>query len=153
MCYNYIRYNEIAVKSDFIAVLSDFSGGRFKLKKLSRYIKLLALAMSAVLTLCACSGDGASSGESSSAPDYSLDTSAKVGYVYNEEISRDNMTYMFEKSRKDIETALGLETCYVDGVAVSQFENAVKALKNEGCSIIVSASHVLQTRRSAMPKG
>ena len=49
---------------------------------------------------------------------------------------------MFEKSRKDIETALGLETCYVDGVAVSQFENAVKALKNEGCSIIVSASHV-----------
>lgn len=98
--------------------------------------------MSAVLTLCACSGDGASSGESSSAPDYSLDTSAKVGYIYNEEISRDNMTYMFEKSRKDIETALGLETCYVDGVAVSQFENAVKALKNEGCSIIVSASHV-----------
>lgn len=54
--------------------------------------------MSAVLTLCACSGDGASSGESSSAPDYSLDTSAKVGYVYNEEISRDNMTYMFEKA-------------------------------------------------------
>ena len=52
------------------------------------------------------------------------------------------MTFMFEKSRKDIETALGLETCYVDGVAVSQFENAVKALKNEGCSIIVSASHV-----------
>lgn len=62
------------------------------------------------------------------------------------------MTFMFEKSRKDIETALGLETCYVDGVAVSQFENAVKALKNEGCSIIVSASHVLQTRRSAMRK-
>ena len=119
MCYNYIRYNEIAVKSYFIAVFSDFSGGRFKLKKLSRYIKILALALSAVLTLCACSGDGASSGESSSAPDYSLDTSAKVGYVYNEEISRDNMTYMFEKSRKDIETALGLETCYVDGVAVS----------------------------------
>lgn len=142
MCYNYIRYNEIAVKSYFIAVFSDFSGGRFKLKKLSRYIKILALALSAVLTLCACSGDGASSGESSSAPDYSLDTSAKVGYVYNEEISRDNMTFMFEKSRKDIETALGLETCYVDGVAVSQFENAVKALKNEGCSIIVSASHV-----------
>ena len=81
MCYNYIRYYEIAVKSDFIAVFSDFSGGRFKLKKLSRYIKILALALSAVLTLCACSGDGASSGESSSAPDYSLDTSAKVGYV------------------------------------------------------------------------
>ena len=136
MCYNYIRYNEIAVKSGFIAVFSDFSGGRFKLKKLSRYIKILALALSAVLTLCACSGDGASSGESSSAPDYSLDTSAKVGYVYNEEISRDNMTYMFEKSRKDIETALGLETCYVDGVAVSQFRHRT----------------FLQTRRSAMPK-
>ena len=112
------------------------------MKKLSRYIKILALAMAAVLTLCACSGENASSDDSSSMPNYAPDTSAKVGYVYNEEVSRDNMTYMFEKSRKDIETALGLETCYVDGVAVSQFESAVKALKNEGCSIIVSASHV-----------
>lgn len=112
------------------------------MKKISIYIKLLALSMAAVLTLCACSGDNASSSDDSSVPDYVVDTSAKVGYVYNEEVSHDNMTYMFEKSRKDIETALGLETCYVDGVAVSQFENAVKALKNEGCSIIVSASHV-----------
>ena len=112
------------------------------MKKFSFYIKLIALAMAAVMTLCACSGDNASSNDSSSVPNYAPDTSAKVGYVYNEEVSRDNMTYMFEKSRKDIETALGLETCYVDGVAVSQFENAVKALKNEGCSIIVSASHV-----------
>ena len=113
-----------------------------QLKKLSEYIKLIAFAMAAVFTLCACSGDNASSSEASSVPEYVQDTSAKVGYVYNEEVSHDNMTYMFEKSRKDIETALGLETCYVDGVAVSQFENAVKALKNEGCKIIVSASHV-----------
>ena len=39
MCYNYIRYNEIAVKSYFIAVFSDFSGGRFKLKKAIKIYK------------------------------------------------------------------------------------------------------------------
>ena len=80
------------------------------LKKLSLYIKLLALSMAAILTLCACSGDNATSSDDSSIPDYVADTSAKVGYVYNEEVSHDNMTYMFEKSSKDIETALGLET-------------------------------------------
>ena len=55
--------------------------------------------MAAVLTFCACSGDNASSSDDSSVPDYVVDTSAKVGYVYNEEVSHDNMTYMFEKSR------------------------------------------------------
>ena len=111
------------------------------MKRLLKYIRLAALAMAVTLALCACSGADESSSEESSQA-YVENTGAKVGYIYNLEASRDNMTYMFEKSRKDIETALGLETCYVDCVAVSQFENAVKALKNEGCSIIVSASHV-----------
>ena len=111
------------------------------MKNLLKYIRFAALAMAVVMALCSCSGeDAGSSGESSQV--YLENTGAKVGYVYNQEVSRDNMTYMFEKSRKDIETVLGLETCYVENVAVSQFENAVKALKNEGCSIIVSASHV-----------
>ena len=111
------------------------------MKRLLKYIRLAALAMAVTLALCACSGADESSSEESSQA-YVENTGAKVGYIYNLEASRDNMTYMFEKSRKDIETALGLETCYVDCVAVSQFENAVKALKNEGCTIIVSTSHV-----------
>lgn len=70
------------------------------MKKLSEYIKLIAFAMAAVFTLCACSGDNASSSEASSVPEYVQDTSAKVGYVYNEEVSHDNMTYMFEKAAR-----------------------------------------------------
>ena len=41
-----------------------------QLKKLSEYIKLIAFAMAAVFTLCACSGDNASSSEASSVPEY-----------------------------------------------------------------------------------
>ncbi len=110
--------------------------------KLSKYIKIIALILSCIMLLCACSGEGESSSEASSlAGTEENEGQAKVGYIYNDVVSRDNMTYMFEKTRRDIQTALEIETCYVDNIPVSQFENAVKALKNEGCNIIVSASN------------
>ena len=109
--------------------------------KFRKYIKFIALTMAMLLTLCACSGDaGSSSGDAnSSLPFEKTEGEAKVGYIYDRPVSADNYTYMFEKSRKDMETALEVETCYVDNVTVSAFEDAVKALKNEGCNIIVSA--------------
>lgn len=108
--------------------------------KLKKYIKLTALMLITAFTLCACTGDGgASIGESTSLPYEKIEGEAKVGYIYDRPISADNYTSMFEKSRKDLEVALEIETCYVDNVTVSAFEDAVKALKNEGCNIIVSA--------------
>lgn len=96
MCYTYNEYDEEAVSGGIAT--SRNSPEVHYVEKISIYIKLLALSMAAVLTLCACSGDNASSSDDSSVPDYVVDTSAKVGYVYNEEVSHDNMTYMFEKA-------------------------------------------------------
>ncbi len=113
-----------------------------KAKKLFRFIKLTAAALAAAITFTACSqGGDTSSGSESSVPEEPY-TTAKVGYIYDRTVARDNITYMFEKSRHDLETALEIETCYVENVAVSQLEDAVKALKNEGCTIIVTASHI-----------
>lgn len=109
--------------------------------KIKKYIKLIALIMAMVFALCACSGDAGNSslGANSSLPFEQTQGEAKVGYIYDRSVSADNYTYMFEKSRKDLETALEIETCYVDNVTVSGFEDAVKVLKNDGCNIIVSA--------------
>lgn len=108
--------------------------------KFRKYIRLIALTLAMLITLCACSGDGGtSSGDNSSLPYEKTEGEAKVGYIYDRPVSADNYTYMFEKSRRDLEIALEVETCYVDNVTVSAFEDAVKALKNEGCNIIISA--------------
>lgn len=114
----------------------------YKTKKIKKYIQLIAMVLVFALALCGCAGADESSSDASSSYDYSdTEGQAKVGYIYNHTVSKDNMTYMFEKSRKDMQTALEIETCYVDNVPVSQFENAVKALKNDGCNIIISASN------------
>ncbi|MBP3921424.1 MAG: BMP family ABC transporter substrate-binding protein [Ruminiclostridium sp.] len=110
--------------------------------KFKKYIRLIAISLAMIFTLCACSGDGGTpSGENSSLPYEKTEGEAKVGYIYDRPVAADNFTYMFEKSRKDLETALEVETCYVDNITVSAFEDAVKALKNEGCNIIISASN------------
>jgi len=106
--------------------------------KLKKYIKLIALMMAMIFTLCACSG-GETSEESSLPFEPQTQGEAKVGYIYDRPVAADNYTYMFEKSRKDLEIALEVETCYVDNITVSGFEAAVTTLKNEGCNIIVSA--------------
>jgi len=130
MCYTYIRRDKYLLIGINLEVIM----------KLSNYIKLLALTLVCAVFLCACSGEEQTSSEISSVPETEESGQAKVGYIYNDPVSSDNMTAMFEKSRYDMQVALEIETCYVDNVPVSSFDDAVTALKNEGCQIIVSAS-------------
>ncbi len=113
--------------------------------KLKKYIKIIPLFLAMIMLLCACAGESATSSqtEDTSSLPGEEDTvgSAKVGYVYDRTVGYDNYTSMFEKSRRDIEIALEIDTAYVENVSVSQFEDAVKALKNEGCNIIISTSN------------
>ena len=64
----------------------------------------------------------------------------KVGFVYSGFVSDGATNGAFEVARAQIERSLGLETCYVENVLVSEFPEAVNALKDDGCNIIVSCS-------------
>ena len=64
----------------------------------------------------------------------------KVGFVYSGFVSDGATNGAFEVARAQIERSLGLETCYVENVLVSEFPEAVNTLKDDGCNIIVSCS-------------
>ncbi|MBQ8791815.1 MAG: BMP family ABC transporter substrate-binding protein [Ruminiclostridium sp.] len=140
MCYTIIRMKKYVQILCIMSYSNLHSAKRKIAMNFKKYIRIIALTLAMIITLCACSGDDtASSDANSSLPYEKTEGEAKVGYIYDRPVSADSYTYMFEKSRKDLETALEVETCYVDNVTVSAFEDAVKALKNEGCNIIVSA--------------
>ncbi len=64
----------------------------------------------------------------------------KVGFVYSGYVADGATNGAFEVARAQIGRSLGLETCYVENVLVSQFPEAVSTLKDDGCNIIVSCS-------------
>lgn len=68
------------------------------------------------------------------------ETIYKVGFIYNGSVEDGSTAAVFENSRDQLEKALGVETCYMDNVLVSQIPSAVHALQDNGCNIIVSAS-------------
>lgn len=64
----------------------------------------------------------------------------KVGFVYNGLIENGGTITLFEAARSQIEKALGLETCYIEGVLVNDYVEAVDLLVADGCNVIVSGS-------------
>lgn len=64
----------------------------------------------------------------------------KVGFVYSDELENGTTREMFEIARGQIKKVLGLETCYVENVLVSDFSEAVNVLQEDGCNIIVSCN-------------
>ncbi len=68
------------------------------------------------------------------------ETIYKVGFIYNSAVEDGSTAAVFESSRDQLEKTLGIETCYLDNVLVSQIPSAVHTLQDNGCNIIVSAS-------------
>ena len=64
----------------------------------------------------------------------------KVGFVYSDELENGTTREMFEIARGQLKKTLGLETCYVENVLVSDFSEAVNVLQDDGCNIIVSCN-------------
>lgn len=64
----------------------------------------------------------------------------KVGFLYNLGVGEGATAKIFENARLQIEKTLGLETCYIENVLVSEIPAAVYALQEDGCNIIVSCS-------------
>lgn len=65
----------------------------------------------------------------------------KVGFIYNGIISENDYASNFEEIRQDIIEKTEIETCYIEGVNVADFEEAVKILSENNCTMIVSTSH------------
>lgn len=64
----------------------------------------------------------------------------KVGFLYNLGVGEGATAKIFENARFQIEKTLGLETCYIENVLVSEIPKAVYELQENGCNIIVSCS-------------
>ena len=64
----------------------------------------------------------------------------KVGFVYNGFVDDGATNGCFEVARAQLERSLGIETCYIENVLVSEFPEAVDTLQDEGCNIIVACS-------------
>ncbi len=64
----------------------------------------------------------------------------KAGFIYSGYVSDGATNGCFEVARGQIEKSLGIETCYMENVLVSDFPEAVNTLKDEGCNIIIACS-------------
>ena len=111
------------------------------------WMRFLAAVLTLTLTLgfTGCGGDEEdSSSESSdvSGGDEEQIEVHKVGYIFREKISDGGFAAQICEQRLRAANRSSVETCYIDGVHVTDFENAVKMLSDAGCTDIVSCSSV-----------
>ncbi len=64
----------------------------------------------------------------------------KVGFIYNSSVNDGSTATIFESSRDQLERTVGVETCYLENVLVSEIPSAVRVLQDDGCNIIISCS-------------
>ena len=115
--------------------------------KKSKWMRFLAVALSLMMTLgfTGCdkgSEDDSSSSESSEVSgveDEQLEVH-KVGYIFREHVSNGGFAAQLCEQRLRASNRSSVETCYIDGVTLTDFEDAVKKLAAAGCTDIVSCS-------------
>ncbi|MDE6031670.1 MAG: BMP family ABC transporter substrate-binding protein [Oscillospiraceae bacterium] len=113
-------------------------------KGLKRLAALLAVCMA--LGAAGCKGDtesGAGTGEGTAeATSEPVEEAAKVGYIFNGRADNGGTTEELNFQRLKAGSHSDLITEYIDNVTISDFEEAVKTLVEDGCSYIVAASPV-----------
>jgi basic membrane lipoprotein Med (substrate-binding protein (PBP1-ABC) superfamily) len=67
--------------------------------------------------------------------------SHKVGFIYRGTVSNSTHNLIFEDARGQLERNLGVETCYVESVFISNFMQAVDMLVERDVTVIVSTCH------------
>lgn len=112
----------------------------------SAWMRFLAVALSLTITLgfTGCSG---STGEDQSSESSDVSGSEddeieihKVGYIFRERVSNGGIVAQICEQRERASNRSSVETCYIDGVTLTDFENAVKKLSDYGCTDIVACS-------------
>lgn len=114
------------------------------LKKI-KWLKAIAAALALVMTLGFAACDNGSDEDSSSSSDVSDSDEEqtvihKVGYIFRESVSELTFTGQICEQRERASNRSSVETCYIDNVPLSQFEDAVVALSEAGCTDIVACS-------------
>lgn len=109
--------------------------------------RLIAIFAALCLTFCfsACEGDPGDSSDSSSDTSGSEEDTMpkhKVGYIFHDEV--DDFTFSSDMNKQRILAAnrSSADTCYIDGVSITDFEDAVIKLAEAGCTDIVSGSSI-----------
>lgn len=114
--------------------------------KTSKLIKFFAALLSLCMLFCftGCNGDKEPSSDISSetSDENSVpENLRKVGYIFSGSADVEfGFTWLMNQQRIKVSNRCGIETCYIENVAITQFENAVKKLAAEGCTDIVAAS-------------
>lgn len=113
--------------------------------KFSKWKKLPALLLAAcmVISLAGCNGESESSSDSSDTSDIGEEiVYHKVGYIFAGKVEDGTTVGEMNEQRIKASNRSSVDTCYIEGVAISDFETAVKQLASAGCTDIVAASHI-----------
>lgn len=113
--------------------------------KKTKWLKAIAAALALVMTLGFAGCDGGSGDSSSDSSDVSdangeQTVTHKVGYIFRESVEELTFAGQICEQRERSSNRSSMETCYIDNVPLSQFEEAVEALSAAGCTDIVACS-------------
>jgi basic membrane lipoprotein Med (substrate-binding protein (PBP1-ABC) superfamily) len=91
-------------------------------------------------TACNNSNSGDENGETTTTAAEETPSVHKVGFIYSGFVRNSTHNLIFEDSRIQLERNRGIETCYVENVFVSNFQEAVELLISRDVTIIISTS-------------
>ena len=112
----------------------------------SKWMIFLSAVLSLTITLgfTGCSGGTGDDPSSESSDVSGMDEEPieihKVGYIFREKVSEGGFSAQICEQRERASNRSSVETCYIDGVTLTDFEEAVKKLSEAGCTDIVSCS-------------
>ncbi len=122
---------------------------------ISKWIKCFSVILAAlclVVCIAGCDGGNGSSDSSSdsSGTEGEVKPPHKVGYIFHGKA--DDPTFSAEMNAQRILAAnrSSMDTCYIDGVSITDFEAAVQKLVEAGCTDIVSGSSVFASKLSTI---
>lgn len=113
------------------------------------------LAVTMTLGFTGCNNgddDSSSSSVSSGSDDENKIENHKVGYIFRESASESGFAAQLCEQRDRASTRSSVETCYIENVTLTDFEGAVKALSNDGCTDIVACSPTYANVLNAVAK-
>lgn len=110
-----------------------------------RWGKLLSAILAVIITLGAagCSSGTDESSDSSDISDSEVEHAEphKVGYIFRESVAEGGFAGQMCEQRERASNRSSMDTCYIENVKIGEFEDAVKALADDGCTDIVACSH------------
>ncbi len=112
--------------------------------KASKWIKSIAFILAMCMLMCftGCAGGEETSSSSDTSQTGDQGEYHKVGFIFSGKADGANFTAQMNEQRIMASNRSSMDTCYIENVAISDFETAVKKLASAGCTDIVSCSSI-----------